>query len=536
MNKFLYSLFLVLAIGVFLVLSWKNPYGTSSLIGNFDPFPDSLHYVVPARNFVMGNGFVFAREGGKTVINVPPLYSLTLIPIYFFNLDARSFYFANVLLGIISIVLLFKISQKLSRSVWSTGLLLFTYVTSFVIYWQTSLAMAENVLLAICLANLYLALQPLNTKNLVLATFLAVACYGSKYVSLPITGVFLLFIGWRIITEEKQPQKLKRILLVSVLATTSFLFFNGSQLFHYLKQLFEGSVNNNLEAQTATSWLSVQYFRESFPKYFSALMGSPIYNLWHTKAILPTHLATVVLIWCLFAIFKLAQYRQLAILILALTLAQLAFLSMILMIEGRYAFAFIPIILTGAAAMLGWLKEKSSKKLGEKITILLEIGVVSILASLLLLSNFKDLKTQLLINFKGGEIPWWQVGVQVADQLMQTKIENGIEKPIMISSLSPFVWDFYRQGDYLVLPLSNKQDMVKEKIWGEDFNPDQLTTYYQEQLQAGRLIYLATVGFGRNDWSILDEYKANGLELKLLKEDCVGACKIYRVNFINVIQ
>jgi hypothetical protein len=438
--------------------------------------------VVPARNFVMGNGFVFAREGGETVINVPPLYSLTLIPIYFFNLDARSFYFANVLLGIISIVLLFKISQKLSKSVWSTGLLLFTYVTSFVIYWQTSLAMAENVLLAICLANLYLALQPLNTKNLILATFLAVACYGSKYVSLPITGVFLLFIGWRIVTEEKEPQRLKRILLVSVLATTSFLFFNGSQLFHYLKQLFEGSVNNNLEAQTATSWLSVQYFRESFPKYFSALMGSPIYNLWHTKAILPTGLALIVLLWCLFAIFKLAQYRKLAILVFALTLAQLAFLSVILMIEGRYAFTFIPIILTGAAAMLGWLKEKSAKK------------------------------------------------------LMQTKIENSTEKPIIISSLSPFVWDFYRQGDYLVLPLSNKQDMVKEKIWGEDFNSDQLTTYYQEQLQAGRLIYLATVGFGRNDWSILDEYKANGLELKLLKEDCVGACKIYRVNFINVIQ
>jgi hypothetical protein len=68
MQKLLYPLILAAAIITFLILSFKNPYGTSSLIGNFDPFPDSLHYVVPARNFVVGNGFTFAREGGKTAI------------------------------------------------------------------------------------------------------------------------------------------------------------------------------------------------------------------------------------------------------------------------------------------------------------------------------------------------------------------------------------------------------------------------------------------------------------------------------------
>jgi uncharacterized membrane protein YiaA len=97
---------------------------------------------------------------------------LTLIPVYFFNSDARSYYFANLILGAISIILLFKISQKLTKSAWLTGLLLFTYVTSFVIYWQTSLAMAENVLLPVCFASLWLTLQPLNTKNLILSTLL----------------------------------------------------------------------------------------------------------------------------------------------------------------------------------------------------------------------------------------------------------------------------------------------------------------------------------------------------------------------------
>ena len=536
MNKFFYSLFLILAIGVFLVLSWKNPYGTNSLIGNFDPFPDSLHYIVPARNTVLEKGFNFSRESGRTNINVPPLYSLTLIPIYFLNNDARSYYFVNLILGVISIILLFKISQKLTKSAWLTGLLLFTYVTSFVIYWQPSLAMAENVLLPVCFASLWLALQPLNTKNLILSTLLAVACYGSKYVSLPITGVFLLFWLWKIWTEQKKSQRLRSVLLLVILASITFLFFNGQQFFNYIGQLFQRNLYSDLQAQEQTSWLSLQYFSKSFPKYFSALMGAPIYNLWYTKAILPIGLAAFVLVWCLYALFKLPKKCKLATLLLTLSIAQLAFLSVILMIEGRYAFVFIPIIFTGAAAMLGDLLDKVSKKIKTKTLNLLQIGLVGTLAGILLLINFKDLKTQLLLNFRGGEMPWWQVGVQAADQFMRTEIESEIEKPIVISSLSPFVWDFYRKNNYAILPLSNKQDMVKEKIWGENFNPNQLIAYYQEQLQAGRLIYLATVGFGRNDWSILEEYKASGLELELLKEDCVGACKIYRVNFINVIQ
>lgn len=529
MQKLLYPLFLTAAIITFLILSFKNPYGTSSLIGNFDPFPDSLHYIVPARNFVAGKGFSFARESGETIIGVPPLYSLTLIPIYFLNHDARSYYFSNLILGIISIILLFKISQKLTKSAWLTGLVLFTYVSSFVIYWQTSLAMAENVLLPVCFLTLWLALQPLTRKNILFASLLAVACYGSKYVSLPITGVFLLFWLWRIWVEQKQSQKLSNTLLLIILSLSALLLFNSQHLFNYINQLFQRTLHNNLQAQEQTAWLSLQYFSKSFPQYFRALMGAPIYNLWYTKAILPLGLAATVLIWCLYAIFKLPKQRQLAVLLLTLTFAQLAFLSIIQMIEGRYAFVFIPIILTGAAAMLGWLKEKSEKKLNKKATNLLEVGSVSILTSLLLFSNFKDLKTQLLLNFKGGEMPWWQVGMQAADQFIQIETENNTEKPIIISSLSPFVWDFYRQSDYAILPLSVNQSMVKEKIWGEDFDVNQLAVYYQEQLQTGRTIYLATVGFGRNDWPILEEYKSNGFKLELLKEDCVGACKIFKL-------
>jgi hypothetical protein len=100
---------------------------------------------------------------------------------------------------------------------------------------------------------------------------------------------------------------------VGVLAGAAFLFFNGQHFFNYIGQLFQRNLNNDLQAKKQTAWLSLQYFKESFPKYFGALMGAPIYNLWYTKAILPMGLAAVVLIYCLYALFKLPKKRKLAV-------------------------------------------------------------------------------------------------------------------------------------------------------------------------------------------------------------------------------
>jgi len=531
LQTWLYFFFLFLAVGLFLLLATKKPFGTNSLIGNFDPFPDSLHYIVPARNFALGDGFTFAREQGKVTIGVPPIYSLTLIPTYLLNHDARSFHFSNLALGVISIVLLFAIARHLSKSVWMTGLLLFVYVTSFVIYWQPSLAMAENVLLPVCLAVLWLFLQPLSMSRVSMSAFLAIACYGSKYVSLPISAVFMLFLLGKIYLEEKNKGLAWRYSLVTiVIALSSFLVLGGKQFLGYIPKLLQSDLSNSAATHADTRWLSLEYLSNSLPQYSAALFGAPIYNLWHTKAILPWGMAAVVLIWCVWAIFRLPRQRFLAALLVSLVLSQLAFLSVIEMIEGRYAFVFIPIIFTGAAAMAGQPITWGERKILKQKSTLLQIITVVLLACASLAVNFQDLKTQLLLNFKGGEMPWWQVGVQEADRFVQETSANQTQQPIVISSLSPFVWDFYRQTQYQVLPFSSSQSMAKENIWGVDLPSDTLLTYYEGELLTGRTIYLTTVGFGRADWPLLDAFRAEGMELELLKENCAGACKIYQLN------
>lgn len=530
-QKLLSKLFLALAMIIFLILAWKQPYGQNSLIGNFDPYPDSLHYIVPARNLAMGNGFALSREGGIVKIEVPPLYSMTLIPAYLINHDARSFYWSNLILGLLSVFLLYKISTKLSKSAWISGFLLLLYVTNFVIYWQVSLPMAENVLLPVLFAAIYFALQPLKLPNILTTVLLAVACYGSKYVALPITAALILFIIWRIWQEKKQVEAIKIILLVLLVAGMAFFLVNGQQLLFYLRNILEASQGYNPEAKQSVAWLSTNYLSKSLPQYFSALLGAPIYNLWHVKPILPVILPALVLIWSVFAVVKLPKHRSLAILLLGLVFAQLSFLSLISMIEGRYAFTFIPVIFIGAGAMLGWFFDGLKKYFSKTKISVIQLLLVLILASASLLLNFKDLKTQLLVNYKGGETPWWQIGIQATDRYLLSQNYNDEEKPILISSLSPFVWDFYRQTEYQIMPLSSRQSMVKNEIWGENFERNNLLGYYQEEIKAGRAVYLDTVGFGRTEWPILEEYEVAGFKFELIKEECLGACKLYLVQF-----
>lgn len=526
-NNKLASIFLLLAICLFLLLSWKNPYSNTSLIGNFDPFPDTLHYIVPVRNFISGEGFSFSREGGSTRINVPPLYSALLLPIYLINFDPRSYYWMNLILGCLSILLLFKICQKFTKSPLLTGLILFLYVTNFVIYWQTSLAMAENLLLPVLFFALYLSCQPLTNKNILLYICFSMACYGSKYIAFPTTGVLFLFLFYRVFKEIRKENRIKTLLFVIVLIFISFLMVNGRELLWFAEKFYRWWFTSDVQAQGEMTWISLKYLPTSFPKYFSALMGFPIYNLWHVKSILPYGLAAAVLTWSVFAIFKIPKYKKFAILLISLIVTQLTFFSLIVHIEGRYAFVFLPVIYTGFAAMAGWLRQLGQKKLGVKKILCLEIAFVLIIATIFFTQNYSSLKTQLLVNFNGSETSWWQVGVTASDQYLGTVTAQENQRIMVISSMSPFLWDFYRKNDYLIMPLTSGQHMVNDPIWGLDFDRQNLLGFYRSELNKGRKIYLDTVGFGRTEWPILEEYRNAGMQLELIKEECFGACKLY---------
>ncbi len=538
LNKYqeiLYRLVLFLAFVFFILLSWKNPYNDTSLIGNFDPFPDTMHYVVPARNFVLTGKFALEYNDQNVKIAVPPVYSWSLIPAYFINSDARTFYYVNIFLGLISIYLLYKISRRLSQSLFITGLILFLYTGTFVIFWQTQLAMSENILLPIMLGFILSVLQKKITyKNLALSTILAISLYGSKYAILPCTVFGILFIFGRIIFYFRFQKKeiYKHLAYVMIIAISTFVIMNGHQFMNYFNKLLIANLNKDIIAQADMSWFGFNYFFQSGPKYFSALMGFPVYNLWETKAILPFGLAALVLIWSLYAL-GIKKYRPLAILVIGFTAAQLSFLSLTAMIEGRYAFIFLPVIYTGLAAFCGWGKEFLEKHFGQNKTIIITLFLVILSAGAFSFYHLQEWKTQLLVNFHGSERPWWHIAMVKEDQILsQRKVE---QDNFLISVMPPFMWNFYRyksSPSYQIMPFSNSQDFSSTNIWANNGLSDVLRTdlpaFYASERTKGREIYLSTVGFNENYRKFMTHYEKL-FNFEILDENCGNLCTLYHL-------
>jgi hypothetical protein len=148
---------LLIAVFILAALLFRNPFSDRTLIPNFDPFPDAFHYVTPPWCLLQGKGWRLCRpeyEGIKP--DVPPLYSLTLLPFFAVMNDPRMFYFANVLLSFISLVLLYTILKKVTANAPTIFFVLLLYVTNYFIYWYPSLAMAENLIMTLVLAALLL--------------------------------------------------------------------------------------------------------------------------------------------------------------------------------------------------------------------------------------------------------------------------------------------------------------------------------------------------------------------------------------------
>lgn len=89
---------------VYFLLAFKNPFKTNSLVSNLEPYPDTLYYSVPAWNLVNGRGFKMSAYGHEIKKITPPIYSLYLIPFFALFGDIRSYYFANLLLSFVSIL------------------------------------------------------------------------------------------------------------------------------------------------------------------------------------------------------------------------------------------------------------------------------------------------------------------------------------------------------------------------------------------------------------------------------------------------
>jgi len=536
---------------VFAALLFRNPYNTRTLIPNFEPFPDTFHYVTVARCFISQGTWGLCREGIQDALvgaqpSVPQAYSLSLLPVFVFNFDPRSFYFTNVFLSFISLGLIYLILGKVTKSQLIQTFILLLLGTSYHIYWLPTLAMAENLLVPLYVLSMYLLLIKKSRKQLFGLGAVAAAIFFTKYAYMPLSASILLFGVVLILKEhlpsiKKVPAFLKLtaqdvfVLLLPFVASLPFSH-NFSQSVSFFVGLLTPVASTATEKSgTTNSYFSLETLQTHLPKYLGVALGKPAQFLWDLRPWYSSSIGIGGLLGLLTGLWN-KKYAVLSAFLVVSSLAQITFMSTFYAFDTRYIYSAFFAILIGVALILEFFNtnhviQNGIKKirLPKQVAVL---GVLGILSVFLLVPRLGIVKAQLGLNLKYAETPWWYLSVLEYNSFFSNKRQ---EEPQLISLTSPFMIDYYSNNTYVVLPFDEQQDFAnqRETVWGIPADQTLVETYTQK-LEAGENLYLATYGKEANDHlrSTFLMYQ-DTFELTLEQEGCYNLCNIYSVALKN---
>lgn len=538
---------LVLASAVLFVLLFKNPYNTRTLIPNFEPFPDTFHYVTVARCFLERGEWHLCRGGIQHELpgakpSVPQAYSLALIPGFIYNFDPRTFYYSNVVLSFVSLILLYAILRKSTNNQLIQLFTLAVSVSSYHVYWLPTLAMAENLLIPLYLLGTYLLLLSKSKKQLVAIGLVATAIYFTKYAYVPLSASLLLFGGIAILAAQQKHFSKPRTFLkqtiwdsvcmvipVVVLLPFSHNFSNSLKL---LTNLITPKAESGSQASGTGSYFSMQTANKYFPDYLAIYLGKPARFLWDVRPWF-SQLIGIGGVLGLFSGLMTSKLLLLAGFLLVSNLAQAAFMSTFYAFDSRYIYSGFFAVLIGFALLLDHISTRKLLHVKlKKFTVtpvVLSIVLVGVCSVLVLLPKITPVKSQVAINLKYAETPWWYLSILEYNSFFANKRE---EQPQLITLTSPFMVDYFSNNTYTVLPFDEQQDFNGQKanVWG--ISEDQLLVdTFQQKLENGESLYIANYGVEATDRfrSTFAQYQETFL-LDKVHEGCYNLCNIYQVS------
>ncbi len=529
-----------LIFGTLLItLLFKNPFSGQNSISNLDPYPDALLYITASKNL--------AKEGDLKIIyknvlidsTIPPLYPITLSPIYFIFGDHRAFYFVNILLTLTSTVFFYKIIVKLFEDKLIKIILFFTFVSNFIIFWYPSVAMAENLLICLFIISIHLLIGPLTNNKSVLLGLLTTAFFATKYVAFTLSfSLLLTFIILLFCHKRKRAQKLKLFSLYLLALTISFvilLFIESetkqrdllTQLQSYLPNIVQAlssfgssGLNNPIEAK---STYSGSYVQNNLLRYFAGLIGGPAPAAGKDLIIIPIIIGMGSLAGIFVNVF-LSRLKLLSFYFLTIFLTTTFYILFFFVTDIRYIFVMIPIqIIVFGISITSILRFLNNKKLFFSSNIIILVTLTAVI-----LNVYSGVLNQLKVNFFGDDRS--KVYETVMSFNRNFDQQKPGQKPFIISTLPPLAVDSYSNQNYNLLPFSRFQHFIyKPEIWGIPENSD-LFELYKQYLKEGREIYLSD--HDTNDSSFYSFayifYKEKFI-LTPVSKGCHNQCNIFRL-------
>lgn len=497
---FVFVLFIV--VFVFVFLAFKNPFGDRSLVANLEPYPDTLYYSIPAWNFVSGKGFKMETYGEEIKKLVPSGYGIFLIPFFAIFDDIRSFYIANMVLSILTILFFLKIARKIFKKNVIVFLLGFLLVTNFYFYTQPQLLMAENITIFLLTTICYLLVSKLSFKNIFLSVFLSVWIMFVKFSNLPIGVSLFLLMFLKLIREKRIKSKLFLFWVVN-----SFCF--GVLFAFYLLKTDVLSGHQNL---SEGSGFSLKYFFDNLSFYFNSFFKKPTRYLWFDKTIFDIFIFVSVLLGILFSFIK--KTRLLWLLLIPLVL--ILFMSFFYYPDIRYIYSTVPLMLL----FIGFVY----KKIG--IFVAGFLFLIYVFVPINGERNIVRWKNQVGLNLFYREDPWNYLSLMEVNKYFDNNSNSYFG-----SFLPPFYVEMFLKDRVKYLPISSEQEFSSgaKKIL-DRFYSDDLISYYKKLVDEGENVYISNYymnnsGSWRQDWESL----VFNFELDKVYEACLGSCNLYKL-------
>lgn len=521
------------------LLLFRNPFSQRTLIPNLEPFPDSIHYVSSAFSFIKGEGFVIEREGRTITPNVPPLYSLSLVPMYIIIHDVRAFYFTNVLLSFLSLWLFYRLVTLFFQRRSTQLLLMFLFVTHLLTHWFPTLAMAENLIMPLFLAALLLLFTKVTTKKIVLAGFIAIAFYGTKYASLPLSVALFLLYGMKLFFLKDTSRRSKLLLYGLCFVSFGALYclyeyvtrnsnIVGSLLSLFFSVFFPKAVTAGSASSNGSTnpFFSTQYMMTNARAYFLWLLGLPETVLWNSVTLLPQLLAFPAAGGLVAGLFT-RRFRVLSRSLILFLALNIVVLMTFYAHDGRYFIIALPCVILGLGVFLETIANVTKKYIKHTVF----SGFVLLVLLITALTMAMQLKFWIMLNLKYAETPWYYISIRTFDTYLQLHKQEFSKEPVVVSALIPYMIDYYAHEKFIVLPLNAGQDFRSnpKEAWG-NYDFTNLMGEYERLLQQGHPVFLTQYGLGNEAYlhESFDAVRAH-FPNTLVQTGCYDLCNVYQL-------
>ncbi|EKD90116.1 MAG: hypothetical protein ACD_32C00014G0009 [uncultured bacterium] len=527
---------------LYLLLIFKDPFSQRTLIPNFEPHPDTFHYINPALNFTKREGFVIGREGRVIKPSVPPFYSISLIPVFLIKSDPRMSYYSNTVLALVSLLFFWLILKRIFVNKLILYLLLILYITNYFIYWVPTLVMAENLTLTLYLAAIFFLLSKTTKVNNLLMAVLVVGLYATKYANIA-TSISLIFLFFgkvffgNLTTNQKIKQMFSNLifLIVFFLALGIFEGFTQgnnifSQILGHLDSIYKSVPKSDIplsKTAVTSSWFGVGYIRDNLPLYINSLLGMPNKFLWDNTPIIPKFIGITGVIG-IFASITRKNFSMFSLALFLSVFSSVIFMSTFYSFDARYIYIAIPALIFGFGLFLTSVENRISM---EKKFIFKSL--IFLFLIFYLVTNFVRIKSQISLNLKYAETPWYYISILKSNEYFtKDTVING-KKPILISALPPYLVDYYTNGNYTLLPLSYGQEFrdleLRQLVWGPN-DYSNLPKLYKKYLSEGYSVYVSRAGLGNEGYTNRDFNKiVEEFNTDLVLSGCFDQCNIYSV-------